>query len=226
MKRNTKNKTKRYRISIDNLMDYLTEEEENPNTFLPPNRIFFNPKKAAKIERVAISKKGEVDIYLKGRKYPHPGYPDRRWVTTACIIKRTSRILMTFFASMFNWKGVIKLIILRKNIEDLISNLLVLFATIMGSRRLKERHYNHAVKEIYRVFNILVEREDDPGVKEKWIKIRDIVCLILQFDAAYAYRIQDALSEIDVRKIKMTRRDLYYAKSNEYRFGGRKIKKK
>lgn len=222
MKGNAKNKTKRYRVDVDNLMDYLTEEVESPNTFLPPNKIFFNPKKAAPIERVAISKKGEVDVYLKGRKYPHPGYPDRRWVTTACIIKRTSRVLMNFFASMANWRGVIKLILLKRNIEDLFSKLLVLFATIIGSRRLKERHYNHAVKEIYRVFNILIEREDDPGVKDKWIKIRDIVCLILQFDAAYEYRIQDALSEIDVKKIKLTRRDLYYAKTNNYRFGGKK----
>lgn len=218
------NGVKRYQIEPEKLMDYLTREETS-TTFLP-NTIFSDPKKAAKIERIAISKEGTVDVYLKGRKYPHPGYPDRRWVKTICIIKKMSMILMDLFASMANRRGIIKLVILRKNIKDLAPKMLVLFATIIGSRRLKERYYNRLPREVYRVFNILIEREDDPGVKEKWIKIRDIVCLILQFDAAYGYRIQDALSEIDVKKIKMTRRDLYYAKSNNYRFGGIKRYKK
>jgi len=221
-----KDKVKKYKIMPENLMDFLTQEESPDTTFLP-NKIFNKSKTAARIERIAISKKGEVNVYLKGKRYPHPGYPDRRWVNNACIIKRASMILMGFFASMANRRGIIKLIILRKNIADFLPKMLVLFATIIGSRRLKEKHYNHAAKEVYRVFNILVEREGAQGLKDKWTKIRDIVCLIMQFDSAYGYRIQDALGEIDVRKIKLTRRDSFYAKQgNDYRFGGKKHKKK
>ena len=219
-----KEQVNKFEIDPDELMDHLTEE--SPDTFLP-NKIFDNPKVSGPIEKIVAPKEGGVDVYIKGLKYPMPGYPHRPMVKTACIIKRTSIILMEFFASMANRRGLIKLLILKKNIQVLVPKLIVLFSFVIGSRRLMERFYSPAPREIYRVFNLLIEREGDQPLKDRWSKIRDIVCLIIQFDAAYGYRLRDFLSELNMKKIKLTRRDLFFARqSNDYAFGGKKIRKK
>ncbi len=219
-----KEELKNCMVDPEKLLDCMTED--SIDTFLP-NEVFYDPKKVGLAKKIVVSKNGEVDVYMDGWKYPYQGYPWRSMVKTACIIKKTTLILIEFFASLANRREILKLIILRKNIQDLLPKLLVLFAHVIGSRRLKEKYYNHTAKEIYRVFNIMIDREEPGGMRDKWSRIRDIVCLIIQFDPAYGYRLQDFLSEIDMKKIKLTRRDLFFARqSNDYRFGGKKILKR
>lgn len=211
---------KKFDIDPEKLMDYLTEE--SPDTFLP-NKVFSDPKVSGPIERIVVPQKGGVDVYIKGLKYPIAQYPYRPMVKTACIIKRMSMILMHFFGSLMNKRGIIGLIFLKRSIGDLIPKLIILFSLVIGSRRLRERYYSHSVREIYRAFNIMAEREIPKERKERWIRIRDIACLVLEFDNAYRSRLQDFLSEIDIKKIKLTKRDLFFARqSGDYNFGGKK----
>ena len=77
------------------------------------------------------------------------------------------------------------------------------------------------------MFNILIEKEKKPWLKEKWEKIRDLVCLILEFDNAYRFRFQDVLSEIRLEEIKPTEVEKYWFSLREdYDFGGKMKKEK
>ena len=206
----------KYQIDVDHLYDFLTEPAEQ--TFLP-DKYITDPTQGAPITKIRLPKRGGIEVYLKGQKYPYSGYPDRRYVQNACVVKRLAMIILKYFMSV---GGIIQLIMFREKTKRFFDNLLVLAGFIIGSERIKERYFNHAVREIYRVFNIIIEREEADELKNKWKRIRDITCFIMQFDPAYGYRIQDALSELNLKKIKLTKRDLYYArKSKGYRYQGK-----
>lgn len=56
--------------------------------------------------------------------------------------------------------------------------------------------------------------------------MRDFVCMILEFDNAYRFRLQDVLSEIKLEEIRPTEGDQYYfGIRTDYNFGGKKPKK-
>lgn len=84
--------------------------------------------------------------------------------------------------------------------------------------------YCPSVKEIYRVANILIDRERNETMKDRWIKLRDIVCEILENDLAYRYRLQDIITELDINKVKLDEGDWFYCKlpnrNKHYNFGG------
>jgi len=214
-------------IDPNRLMDSLTVEEDSVDTF-QPNKVFSDQTKCAPIERIVVSENDGVRVYLRGLKYPLQQYPHRPFVKNACVIKKTFLITMNFLASMAKPKDMIKLLIIKKNLKEFIPKLIVLFSYIIGSRRLQQKYYSHSVREIYRVFNLLIEREDPGKMRDTWKRIRDIICLILEFDNAYRVRAQDFLSELNMKKIKLTKEDLWYAEQTAYySFGGRpRMKKK
>jgi hypothetical protein len=74
----------------------------------------------------------------------------------------------------------------------------------------------------------MIKREESEEMKKKWSRFRDVICLILEFDNAYRSRTQDFLSEINKKKVKLTKEDLWFARqSNDYSFGGKpRIKSK
>jgi len=208
-------------IDPNKLMDYLTEG--SGETF-QPNQVFSDSEKCAPIDKIKVTEKDGVRIYLRGLKYPLQQYPHRPYVKNACIIKKLVR---TFLETLGNKKSMIKLLIFRREVKELLRKMLILFSYIIGSRRLKHKYYSHSVKEIYRVFNLMIEREDPGTMRKKWERIRDVICLILEFDNAYRSRVQDFLSELNIKKIKLTKEDLWFARqSNDYSFGGKRIKVK
>lgn len=80
-------------------------------------------------------------------------------------------------------------------------------------------YYSRAVREIYRLFTLAMER-DLPGMKERWRMIREIVCFFLEYDDAYRFRVQDILSELNKKQIKLDEIDQYWFSGKLYKFGG------
>lgn len=159
-----------------------------------------NPKdvnKQAVVEKIEKPKEGGVLTYLKGHPKPYPGFPSKKTVKEMDYIKRMVPI------------------------------------ALKSSRRLLERHlvnpkrYSHAVREIHRVFSIMIERDNRPNEKEKLTYLRDLICMILEFDNAYRFRFQDGFSELDLDKIKPDENDLYYMSLREdYDFAPQRRTKK
>lgn len=217
-----KNKFKNKKIDIDpsKIIDLLTIDEGKSHTFTKSDV-------AAPVRKIVIPKTGGIDTYLQGVKLPYPGYPDRATLEVICIMKRSVMTLMFFFTSLVKKRNIFKLFLFRKEIMNFITKWLNFLAWIILRRKLKPRFYSHSVREIYRVLTLLSEREKFGGNPEsnkgRWLQIRDIVCMILEFDDAYRLRIQDALSEINLNEIKLDKRDSFYAEKKRklYNFGGK-----
>lgn len=200
-------------------MDLLTMRSDPPP-------VFSDPKVSAPIEKIVIPKGGGIDTYLKGLKYPYPGYPDHRRLEIICIIKRTFLTWMHFFSPLK--RNIFKLILFKKNLKKFIPEGIYFLAWILRNHRLKPQFYSRPVREIYRLFDILIERSNE-GLKGKFTSIRDIVCMVLEFDDAYRFMVQDIIAEMDVDKIKMDERDSFFAskyntKEIHYDFGGKNLK--
>lgn len=146
--------------------------------------------------KVTFPKEGGTFSHLKGRKFPFPGFPHAGIVAAMAMIKRLIPSLIS------SYHGLIK------------------------PKLIKPERYSKSIREIYRLFNLLIEREKSDGMKQKWIQMRDLVCMTLEFDNAYRFRLQDVLSEINLDEIKPTDGDKYYFDiRKDYNFGGKKSKK-
>jgi len=56
----------------------------------------------------------------------------------------------------------------------------------------------------------LIERENYYEMKSMWRKVRDIFCVIMEYDMAYRLRFQDALPELPIEDIKLDEGDKEY----------------
>jgi hypothetical protein len=137
-------------------------------------------KDNAKVEKVEFPKEGGTFTYLEGHPYPFPGFPEQRFVQKTALIKALIPALCRGAKYLIN------------------------------SDKIDPKRYSRPVREIYRLFNLLIEREKDQGNKDKWTQIRDVVCYILEFDNAYRFRLQDVLKEINLDEIKPDEATKYY----------------
>ncbi|MHA1483137.1 MAG: hypothetical protein ACTSQA_06845 [Candidatus Heimdallarchaeaceae archaeon] len=212
------NKFKRKKIDVDPLqvINLLTINEGK-------SHVFTEKDEAAPMKKIVVPKSGGIETYLMGVKYPYPGYPDRFTLEVICIIKKVLLTLFMSFVPLLKKRNMFKLLLIKKELKSFIPKWLQLATWAIRSHRLKPRFYSHSVREIYRVFNVLIEREKLPSKKDEYTKIRDLICMILEFDDAYRFRFQDALSELNLDKIRIDEGDSFYAekKRSKYDFGGK-----
>lgn len=95
----------------------------------------------------------------------------------------------------------------------------------------EDEYYNETAREVYRLFTLLEEREwsNDPrgGRKAMWRKIRDMACMVLEYDDSYCMRFQDLMSEADIDKLKLEIPDEkldYWRQRKRYDFKGKTTK--
>jgi len=146
-------------------------------------------KKEAKVEKVVFPEEGGVLTFLEGHEKPFPGFPHERMVGKIALIKSLIPAIL---------KGVNNLIF-----KD----------------QIKPERYSRPVREIYRLFNLLIEREKSEAHKKRWEIIRNATCSILEFDNSYRFRLQDVLKEIKIEEIEPDENTQYYMKlRTDYKF--------
>lgn len=74
----------------------------------------------------------------------------------------------------------------------------------------KPEELTPAVKEIYRLFDVLKERENSPAMVQMWDDLRVLVCFFLEEDLAYRWRLQVLAEHVDLEKLKPSEEDRYY----------------
>ena len=94
-------------------------------------------------------------------------------------------------------------VMLLNILKKIVVILLYKVQPIVGENALKIEECNRPVKELYRLFNLIIERERADVMKEKWRKMRDIACFILEYDEAYLIRFIDIISEINLEEMKL-----------------------
>jgi len=127
---------------------------------------------------------------IEGEKEPFPGFPQKDVVMNLATLKR------------------------------MIPAALDAYYPFLSPHLLSPEKYCKCVREVYRLFNILIEREVKPKHIERWKKVRDIVCIVLEFDNAYRFRAQDIIAEAKIDEMKLGKGDQYWAgKTPTYKWG-------
>jgi len=144
--------------------------------------------------RVEYPKEGGRLTHIEGEKHPFPGFPDKEEVLDIGMIKRMVPAAINAYYPYFS-----------RHILD-------------------PKKYCRSVREVYRLFNILIEREEKAEGRTKltdiWPKVRDMVCVILEFDNAYRFRAQDIAAEANIEELKLDEGDRYWAaRTAQYKWG-------
>lgn len=135
-------------------------------------------------------KGGGILTYFPNEDYPMEGFPEKETVKMLANAKSVVPIVVDHF---------------HKEIEKYLPK--------------NPNLYCRLAREIYRWFNeTLIKRDREQN--ELWRKLRDIVCMIVENDVAYRWRLQDALPELRVDEVGLTEADKYWCirTPQSYRF--------
>lgn len=156
------------------------------------------------LQKVEVGERGGVYTYMENYKHPYKGFPLHVVVEWLDLIKKIGRGLISGSFHALKHVNKLKLIFLVP-VAFFLPNLsyAVVFAVhrFLGRFRLKPQMYCDAVREIHRVFS-QEPRDEKQQDREYRIMVRDLVCILLEFDNAYRYKLQEALCEIDQMKVR------------------------
>lgn len=84
---------------------------------------------------------------------------------------------------------------------------------------LTKAELSHSLKQVYDFFTFLSEHEVSPTLKERWIKLRGLICLALYEDTSYLWRILHAAENVDKGEFKLTTQETYWLKTrSDYKY--------
>ena len=136
------------------------------------------------LKEVKLPKEGGVLSYYNEYEYPRKGFPVSKVVEKVGVVKK---VLISVLFSLLKSKLVLVIAILffRKDLIKAYGELIDRLRPIIQFHTLKPFRYCKSVRELYVAF----DKEDEA--------LRDIVCMIFEFDDAYRYRMQDILGEFN-----------------------------
>jgi hypothetical protein len=149
------------------------------------------------LTKVEMPNEGGVLTYMDKFLMPYEGFPYQDFVNSLDIVKKIIKgTLSGFYHSFRGWSffKVIPMIVVARN---LIYVGTYTFGRLIERHRIKPFRYSTAIRELHRAFTF-------PSGKsvELRLMIRDVICMLLEFDNAYRFRAQDLLVEIDKSKLK------------------------
>ena len=139
--------------------------------------------------------KGGVRVYWRGLERPTKTFPYKETVEQIDDMKKVIMASVRSFSAMFKDNPVKTLLLLfffRKEIENTALDMLAEFHVRLREVKNKNWRYSTAVKEIHRTFD---------ATKSNY-KVRDLVCMVGEYDDAYRYRAQDAFVYLDKEAVK------------------------
>ena len=154
-----------------------------------------------------LPEKGGQLVYMEGVPYPYKGFPfdDAVWIINPIkrfflSLSRASRAFWYLLPILIMMPKFILRPALRKLHDIFISQFIW---SSSYSVRLKERYYCDCVREFRRACKKV-------SSEERFFHYVDLISLILEYDNAYRWRIQDIVEEIDKKAFKKrTLRELW-----------------
>lgn len=150
------------------------------------------PKDIKPLQRVEFPKEGGIQTYMQDIEYPYAGYPFYEFVDKVDIFKKVARAFLSgmYHSLKSQWK--IRFLTLIPSIwvaKCLVRAGIYVFYKNIERFRIKPIKYCKAVRELYRSFT-----ENTSG--ELSYQLRDVLCMVLEFDNAYRFRFQDIITEL------------------------------
>lgn len=157
------------------------------------------PKDVQALEKVEFPEEGGVLTYMEGHSYPYRGFPFFEFVDKIDLIKKVSRASLSGLYHSLKKTNRLWFLTLIPAIwisKSLVRTGVYVFYRIVERFRLKSKMYCQALRELYRAFSIPKENEL-VSQQELRFRLRDLICMVLEFDNAYRFRLQDILEELN-----------------------------
>lgn len=82
--------------------------------------------------------------------------------------------------------------------------------------KIPDENLAEPVRELARVFDLMAQAEDEPEMKRLVGQFKDAICMILQEDDAWRYRLQWAAEQLNMKKFKLNEADKYYMRGKSF----------
>lgn len=151
------------------------------------------------LTKVEFPVHGGVLTYMQGFEHPYKGFPFFEFVDKIDAIKKIQRAtLSSLYHSLKarSWLHKMFLIFVPWVFGDILKSFVYSFSRMIDRFKIKPERYSDSMRELYRVFSINWH-DESPAEREMRERIRDIVCMFLEFDNAYRFRFQDIIVELD-----------------------------
>jgi hypothetical protein len=180
------------------------------------------------IEKIELPESGGLYTFMKGKDYPFQGFPYWEFVDAIDKVKKLAKAQASGIYHNVIKGNKLKLLTLIPAlwaIKRIFPIEIYTFYRWVERFKLKPLRYCIAVRELYWIFTM--DRENEP-LEEKNLRlmIRDVICMIMEFDNAYRFRMQDLLAEMDIEAFKKKptkelKRIIKIAQSRELRQEGK-----
>ena len=157
------------------------------------------PKDPHGLERVEFPEEGGVLTYMVGYTEPYRGFPFSDFVDKIDSLKKIARATMSGLFHALRKRSKLQLALLIFTpfiIKDLVRSGLYTFYRSVVRFKLKPTRYSKSVRELYRALSVEHERDTEDTIELRFM-VRDVLCMFLEFDNAYRFRLQDVLVEMD-----------------------------
>lgn len=162
------------------------------------------PKDISPLEKVEFPVEGGILTYMQGHPYPYRGFPYFEFVDKIDLIKKITRAMFSGLYHELKRKNKLSFLSLIPALwifRSFVRTGIYVFYRIIERFRMKSSRYSQAIRELHRAFSLEAPNEIEDQ-RELRIRIRDLVCMILENDNAYRFRFQDIAEHLDKDKIK------------------------
>lgn len=162
------------------------------------------PKDVQALTRVEFPEQGGVHTYMEGFEHPYKGFPFFEFVEKIDTVKKIQRATLSSLFHSFKarpWYQKVFLLFVPWLFKDLVEAYILAFHRIISRFRVKRERYSDAMRELHQAFSFSFWNETEKD-KELRFQVRDILCMVLEFDNAYRYRFQDIIVELDKESLR------------------------
>ena len=155
------------------------------------------------ITRVELPPDGGVLTYMDHFQYPYSGFPYTEFVDKIDVMKKLikgslSGLYHSFRTNIFKFLLLVPAILIFR---ELFSTGVYTFYRLIERYKIKSIRYSKAIRTLHNAFSH-PRGPESIQIMELRFMIRDVLCMILEFDNAYRFRAQDILAELDKIALK------------------------
>jgi hypothetical protein len=147
------------------------------------------------LTRVEFPEKGGVLSSMEKYEHPFKGYPYHEFVDRVDFIKKTSRSFLSGLYHRLKRRNKLWFVTLLPGLwiaKDFVRAGVYDAFRIVERFRIKKERYCDFVRELYRAFSLEIPGEKEADAEFR-AHLKDVACMILEFDNAYRFRAQDIL---------------------------------
>lgn len=184
--------------AMQNIVAMMKEVPVLPSEVVPEND-------NNRLQRVEFPEGSGPLTFMENYKYPYKGFPFYEFVDKIDVIKKISRSLQSGIFHGLKGKNKFVLYLLIPFVPLFGRNIFWAFTysfhRLIERFRIKPQMYCTSVKEVHRAWS---KDRDGESAKTKDLRfmLRDIECMILEYDNAYRFRMQDILPHLDKEALR------------------------